>query len=307
MASSIVLFSDLVVCHGCDYLIEKQIVAVGRRARCPRCGTVIQRTIGNSVEKAIALSLAGLIIFFPAIYMPIMTFTVAGLHGTGNVIDAAVVLFEKDYLFVGVMVLMVSIVFPFIKLFLLFVSSMSIALGRVSQTTVEMFRTYKKLSEWGMVEVYMMGILVSIIKMYSMADIAYNTGFFCFIALVLLTISASTAVDEDYYWERIEDMLPGGDHPEMGHTTLLSDVRTAREAFQISKFMSVLLLLLSKGESLWQRTRLSLILQQHQMVMFLSFLKISRPLNTELMSVCSLLLLKACERMQQRLCTEVWK
>ena len=230
MASSIVLFSDLVVCHGCDYLIEKQIVAVGRRARCPRCGTVIQRTIRNSVEKAIALSLAGLIIFFPAIYMPIMTFTVAGLHGTGNVIDAAVVLFEKDYLFVGVMVLMVSIVFPFIKLFLLFVSSMSIALGRVSQTTVEMFRTYKKLSEWGMVEVYMMGILVSIIKMYSMADIAYNTGFFCFIALVLLTISASTAVDEDYYWERIEDMLPGGDHPEMGHTTLLSDVRTAREA-----------------------------------------------------------------------------
>ena len=174
----------MVACHGCDFLMERRTVALGMRARCPRCNTVIHRPIDNSVEKAMALSLAGLILFLPAMYMPLMTFTVAGLHGSGNVLDAMIVLFGKGYIFVGAMVCLVSIMFPLVKLSLLFISSASLAIGRVTQLTVTIFKLYKRLSEWGMVEVYMLGILVSIIKMHSMAEIAYNTGFFCFIGLV---------------------------------------------------------------------------------------------------------------------------
>ena len=222
--------ADLVVCKGCDFLMERREVAVGRRARCPRCGTVIHRAIGNSLEKTMALSLAGLILFVPAITMPLMTFTVAGLHGSGNVLDAMLTLFEKKYFFVGSMVSLVSVVFPLVKLSLLFISSVSIATGRISQLTVKTFRLYKHLSEWGMVEVYMLGILVSIIKMHSMASIAYDTGFFCFIGLVLLTVGASTVVDEDYFWDRIEGVNVDHDNPHRGYPVDFAEAQTAREA-----------------------------------------------------------------------------
>lgn len=109
MTSETKILSEMIVCHGCDFLMERRVVGVGRRTRCPRCDTVIHRTIGNSLEKTMALSLAGLILFVPAMYLPLMTFTVAGLHGSGNVLDAMLGLFEKGYFFVGAMVCLVSI------------------------------------------------------------------------------------------------------------------------------------------------------------------------------------------------------
>lgn len=231
MTSAPTNLSGMVVCHNCDFLLERRTVAVGMRARCPRCNTVIQRTIGNSLQKTIALSLTGLILFIPAMYLPLMTFTVAGLHGSGNVLDAMIVLFEKGYFFVGTMVCLVSIVFPFVKLSLLFLSSVSLAIGRVSELTVKIFRLYKRLSEWGMVEVYMLGILVSIIKMHSMADIAYDTGFFCFVGLVVITVGATTVVDEDYFWDRMVPIGPGDrEGSEMGGTIFSSTAQTAQEA-----------------------------------------------------------------------------
>ena len=199
-----VALTDVLACPQCDLLLEKEEIPRGRRSRCPRCGTVLHKTVHASLQKSIAFSLAGLILFIPAMTLPIMTFSVAGLQGSGNVVDAVIALFEKGFYFVGLTVLFVSILFPLVKLTLLFISSWCIANGRTSRTVIKLFRLYKHLAEWGMVEVYMLGILVSIIKMYSMADITYNTGFFCFTALVLLTVGSSVVVDESFFWRVIE-------------------------------------------------------------------------------------------------------
>ncbi len=69
------------------------------------------------------------------------------------------------------MVLLVSLVFPFVKLGLLFITSFSLLSRQVSRPIVFFFRMYKRLSEWGMVEVYMLGILVSVIKMHQLQEL----------------------------------------------------------------------------------------------------------------------------------------
>lgn len=91
------------------------------------CDMVIQRTVEPPPAKNMALSLAVLIVCVPAMYRPLMTFTVAGHYGSGNVIDAVVGLFEKGYYFFRLKVCLVSIAFPLVKLSLLFISSVSIA------------------------------------------------------------------------------------------------------------------------------------------------------------------------------------
>jgi paraquat-inducible protein A len=197
--------SHLSACPYCDYLLASVDLPEGQTSRCPRCGAVIDKGVGNALQKSIALSSAGLILFFPAVLLPIMTFSIAGLQSTGNVIDAILGLFANDYFFVGCMVLLVSLVFPFLKLGLLFITSCSLFLRRGNRPVIILFRMYKHLSEWGMVEVYMLGILVSIIKMYQMTRIDYDAGFFCFAALVVLTVWSSAVVDEKLFW----DMLGG--------------------------------------------------------------------------------------------------
>ncbi len=166
--------------------------------------------------------------------MPLMTFSVAGLQSTGNVIDAILGLFANDYFFVGCMVLLVSLVFPFLKLGLLFITSCSLFLRQAKRPVLTLFRMYKHLSEWGMVEVYMLGILVSIIKMYQMTRIDYDTGFFCFAALVVLTVCSSAVVDERLFWDMlgdsIEDFSVASAGEGQGAKCALVQGKTAREA-----------------------------------------------------------------------------
>ena len=222
--------SEYIACPDCDHLLEKIITAEGQISRCPRCSSILHKSVRNSLQKAVALSCAGLILFIPAITMPIMTFTVKGLTGTGNVLDAMLSVCERGYYFVGLMVFLVSVLFPLLKLGLLFIVSVSILSRQVSGSVKYLFRLYGHLSEWGMVEVYMLGILVAIIKMFSMASINYNTGFFCFTALVVLTVWASAVIDENLFWDLIEKREKNHEAEIPVETNRLVSSETAREA-----------------------------------------------------------------------------
>ena len=230
MTSNMTRLSDYIACPDCDYLLEEIDLSEGKIARCPRCGSVLHKSVRNSLQKAVALSSVGLIFFGPAVTLPIMTFTVAGLKGSGNVLEAMLSLCEKGFYFVGFMVLLVSVLFPLLKLSLLFIVSIAILSRHVSGSVKYLFRLYQHLSEWGMVEVYMLGILVAIIKMYSMASINYNTGFFCFTALVVLTVWSSEVIDEHLFWDLIEKREKNHEAEEPVDAKLLARSETAMDA-----------------------------------------------------------------------------
>jgi len=196
--------SKLTACPDCDLLISEETLSAGEKARCPRCGTVIRIFINNSIDKTIALAVTGLLLYIPAMLMPLMTFEIMDMRGSGNVIDSVVVLFENKHSFVAIMVLLTSVFFPVFKLFLLFIVGFCLKHRYYPKSLPALFRAYQHLAEWGMVEVYMLGILITIIKMHSMAAIEYNVGFFCFTALVFITAGSSVMLDEHEFWQKIE-------------------------------------------------------------------------------------------------------
>jgi paraquat-inducible protein A len=221
----------LKACPACDQLVRDEPIPPGHKLRCARCGTSLNRNIRNSIDKTVATCLAALLLYIPAMCMPIMTFTVAGLKASGNVIDATITMLSGDYFFVGVMVLATSILFPFIRISLLFTVSFLLRIRKYPKILPLLFRTYHHLSEWGMVEVYLLGILVTIIKMHSMGDLSFNIGFFCFTALAFITAASSTVVDEDLFWREIEqgnDANGGVPTSSSGEAETLP--KTAREA-----------------------------------------------------------------------------
>lgn len=196
--------SGLMACPDCDLLLKKASPVTGHKIKCPRCGTVIRSIVNDSITKALAASLTGLLLYLPAMMEPIMTFCIAGMTGSGNVINAFFSLVGNGYYFVGGMVLLTSILFPLLKLFFLFLVSFSLKFNCFKSRLPGWFRTYQHLSEWGMVEVYMLGILITIIKMHGMAEIDYNIGFLCFFLLVFITTASSVMVDEEAFWEKME-------------------------------------------------------------------------------------------------------
>ena len=171
---------------------------------CPRCGKKLQAPKKNSIDKTLALSITALLLYPPAAFMPLMTLDTLGFEESGSIVDGVVQLYDKGYLFVSLLVLLTSLLFPLIKLSLLFVVSLSLKLKRYPDILPLLMRSFHYIDEWGMLEVYLIGILVTIIKMYHLANIHYDLGFFCFIGLLLVTLCSSTAMDEHLFWDLIE-------------------------------------------------------------------------------------------------------
>jgi len=194
----------LTACEGCDLLLPSSDPPPGHSSLCPRCGTTISRRSTHSITKALALSITGLLLYFPALLLPLMTFESFGFSDSANIIESILIFFHSGYYFVSFMVLISALIFPFLLLSLIFTLSLNLRLKRYPPFLSVFFKTYLKLEEWAMVEVYLLGIMITIIKMSDGADVHYHAGIFCFSVLVVISMAITTVIDQDFFWRKIE-------------------------------------------------------------------------------------------------------
>lgn len=191
-------------CPDCDLVLPKAQPPKGSRTECPRCGCVLLNHCHDTVARSLALALSGLLFYFPAIFMPLLTFRKLGLSESGNVLNTIVEFIDNEYYLVAVIVFFSAVLFPLIKLSLLATVSLCLQINRHPKFLKSFFRAYNILAEWAMVEVYLLGITVTIIKMQRSTEIYFNTGFYCFVALVLISMATSLSVCKESFWMLIE-------------------------------------------------------------------------------------------------------
>jgi len=148
--------------------------------------------------------MTGLLLYLPAVLLPLMTFKSLGFSDSTNVIESIVNFYINDYYFVSLMVFLSAVVFPLLLLTMMFVITFSLHQGRYPSYLRTLFRNYLHLEEWAMIEVYLLGIMITIIKMVDSSEIVYQPGIFCFVSLVLLSLATSTTIDKEHFWRLIE-------------------------------------------------------------------------------------------------------
>ncbi|MCF8057254.1 MAG: paraquat-inducible protein A [Desulfocapsa sp.] len=193
-----------IACPGCDLLLKIAEAPPGKKLFCPRCNTQLYQKKVNSITKILAISLSGLLVYIPAIFMPLLTLNTMGIHQYGSIFDAFLTFHHQKYYFVAVLVLLTSILLPLLRLSFLFSVALQLRLRMYSRSLPFLFRTSHLFDEWGMPDVYLIALFVSIIKIESVASIEYNFGFFCFLFLVLMTRAAVSALDPEAFWNEIE-------------------------------------------------------------------------------------------------------
>ncbi|MEN8259255.1 MAG: paraquat-inducible protein A, partial [Pseudomonadota bacterium] len=161
----------LIACGECDLLLKALPAEAGSKVRCPRCGHVLAHPQKNSLETCLALSLAGLLLFVPANFLPILTLSVLGKTQTETMVSGVSALYRGGLWWVALLVALCSVVVPLGKLLLMFYVSACLKLGRFPDNLGRSFRCYHQLDTWGMLEVYMLGILVAVVKLKDMADV----------------------------------------------------------------------------------------------------------------------------------------
>jgi paraquat-inducible protein A len=197
---------NLIACPECDALLRKPPKSVRGSARCPRCGALLSRPRAARIERIAALTLAALITFVIAQGFPIVKLDLNGVTSQTTLVGALVVLWNEDMEIVAVLVFCAAILFPLIELVALLYVLMPIRVGVVPPGFDRVLRAIQFVRPWGMVEVLMLGILVTIVKMTSLARVVPEAALFAFGGLTLM-LAVVVMFDPHVLWE-IADTLP---------------------------------------------------------------------------------------------------
>lgn len=197
--------APLVACHECDALARVPSLSPGSMARCPRCGGLLRRGKRNSIDRTLALVLAGLVLFTLANVYPFMTFKLEGREQVSSFVSGCLVLWKEGLPELGVLVFMTSIGFPALELFGLLYVLGPLRLGRrPARHFGPVFRMILAIGPWGMLEVFMLGVLVAIVKLSEMATIKPGLAFWSFSGLIVVTTAARAALDPVLIWRKLD-------------------------------------------------------------------------------------------------------
>jgi paraquat-inducible protein A len=181
-------YHKLIACHECDLLFRKPWSVRGRRASCSRCGASLTSLPGAGLplDWICAVTLAALITFCIAQSFPVIELRANGMTSEATLFGAVRALWSGDMRIVAAMVFCSSILFPLIELLALLYVLVPLCTGRRPPGFDAMLRVVQLVRPWGMVEVFLLGVLVTVVKMISMADVIPGPGLFALGALTVM-------------------------------------------------------------------------------------------------------------------------
>ncbi|MBB5211119.1 paraquat-inducible protein A [Microbulbifer hydrolyticus] len=205
-------------CHQCDLLLTRAHAPVGERLTCARCGATLHRNMARSVAHTAALSLSGLLLFIPSATLPLLEFSMFSFGAENTLMNGVQALFAAGYLWLASLVLFCSVVAPLGKFLLLAFICWGSAWARLAKPVARALRWYHHLQEWGMLDVYMLGILVALVKMSDLGKMTVEPGLYCFVAMMVVSSAATVSFDAETVWARLARRAAGtaaGARPEV--------------------------------------------------------------------------------------------
>jgi paraquat-inducible protein A len=194
---------NLIACHECDALFVKCELPRRTSAKCSRCGATLYPSISSNLDKACAITLAALITFLIAQAFPIVELETNGITSQTTLIGAIIALWNEDMQVIAAMVFCATTLFPLVELVAMLYLLVPLRAGFVPAGFRQVLRAVQFVRPWGMIEVFMLGIVVTLVKMTSLARVIPEAALFAFGALTLL-FAVILTVDPRALWDIAE-------------------------------------------------------------------------------------------------------
>jgi paraquat-inducible protein A len=196
-----------IACGTCGLVQRVGELSPGTAAECCRCGSILDERKVDSLGRTAAFSLAALIFYVPANIYPILRMEYYGANSESTVWDGCATLFRNGQWVVAVIVFLASILIPLFKLLGLFFLVISARLdsARSRKERARICRLIAVTGPWAMLDVFLLAVLVSLVKLEQIATVLPGTGLLAFTAVVVLTILASASFDPKRIWKEPGD------------------------------------------------------------------------------------------------------
>ncbi|SFB99816.1 PqiA/YebS family transporter subunit [Pseudoalteromonas denitrificans] len=190
-------------CRHCDQLVYIASLQKTQVAYCPNCRSKIALGKNNSEQKVVALSICAIAMLLSSLFYPFISFSEQGITQTITLLDAGKILFEFNSPLLGILI-DITIIFLPLTLLVFFIL-IHIGLLKILPRTYasKLLKMIFILIPWVMSEIFLIGILISMIKIMSIADISFGLSFFSFSAFIFFYLMCLTHIDKNKLWQHI--------------------------------------------------------------------------------------------------------
>ena len=196
--------TSIIACLECDLLQREVALPPGGKAFCPRCGAELYRDTPNSIDRTLAFTLAAAALLVLGNAFPIVGLDIKGHHNATTLVGAVESLYQQDKSIVAALVFVTAILAPALQIAALTYMLLPLRLGRRPPPGVALvFRLVQAVRPWAMVEVLMLGVLVSLVKLAAFAHIIPGVALWSVALLMFMLAAAGGAFNPRDVWSRL--------------------------------------------------------------------------------------------------------
>lgn len=192
----------VVACHACGMACE-DVLAQQPHARCPQCGAALHRRFPNSVVRAWALLIAGMIFYIPANLLPVMYTSLFGQGSESTIMEGVVDFFLAGSYGIALVIFIASVAVPctkFAVLAILLITSQRRSRW-ARRERAKLYRMVELIGYWSMLDVLVVAVVAALVKFKALSDIEPRIGIFFFGVVVILTMLSAMSFDPRLIWD----------------------------------------------------------------------------------------------------------
>ena len=186
-------------------------------ARCSRCSAVLYQPLDDDLDRPLAFTLSAAVLFVIANAFPIVGLEVQGQTTTATLFGTAQALYDQNMRALAALVFFTTILVPAVQLTAMMYLLVPLRSGRVPAHLPKAVRALQAIRPWGMTEVFILGLLVSLVKLGAMARVVPGIGLWSFGALLFAIAAAVASFDARVIWAKYSPAGPSVDDPGRRH------------------------------------------------------------------------------------------
>ena len=179
------------LCHECDYRVTLPLLTHKQSAVCPRCGLQLTVYHHNASQRIIALAVTSLIFLIASLPFKFLSFSASGQYQSIDMLGSLWILVEKDFALLALVQAIAVLILPAFVLISLLYLLVPLSLNLRPTKAKWVIKALFLILPWTMAEIFLIGVLVSLIKIISMADVGLGLSFY---AYLLFTVSMTVTL-----------------------------------------------------------------------------------------------------------------
>lgn len=196
--------TDQIACHCCDALQAAPQIVEGEAAYCGLCGNLLYQNRPNSLSRAAAWSFSALVLMVLVHSFPFLNMESAGIHTKLTLVESARTLVNDGEHALAVALMFFTVFAPFAIASTLLYVTVPLHHGRAFPGAMKLTRWMEFFLPWSMPEVFLLGFIVSLLKLAHLAHLSYGAGLWALCGLVICLAAALAGIDRRELWDRLE-------------------------------------------------------------------------------------------------------